>query len=225
MSNNFNNALKQALNKEFCWLDSFENPYDDYVFSDSFENNMKGICQQPEYTYMNIGSHKIRKRVILILVAMMALVISGCAIAHYYIHCNEAQNDNYGTLDVEFEIKGNLPEIQVELIFPEVPPNYKIYDETIYSDCMAIEYRNTAGEIIIYSQQIGLDEMGSVSINNETDVFEEVTINGYKGYHSELYAYNNNHYTWTDGYCLYSLQGTCSNDTLLEIIKSIKLPE
>ena len=225
MSNNFNNALKQALNKEFCWLDSFENPYNDYVFSDSFEKSMKSICQQSEYTYVNIGSHKIRKRVILILVAMMALIISGCAIAHYYIHWNEAQNNNHGTLDVEFEVKGDLPQIQVELIYPEVPSDYKAYDKTLSSRTLMVEYRNTAGEIIIYSQQIGLDGMGSVSINNETDVFEEVTINGYKGYHSELYAYNNNHYIWTDGYCLYSLQGTCSNDTLLEIIESIKLPE
>ena len=35
---------------------------------------------------------------------------------------------------------------------------------------------------------------------------------------------NVNTYVWTDGYCLYTLQGTCSQEILLEITKSINLP-
>ena len=147
---------------------------------------------------------------------------SGCAIAHYYIHWDETQNDNYGTLDVEFEVDENLPEKDTSLIYPSIPDDYSKFDAISDEDTLMIEYRNASNDIIIYTQNIGIENM-SLSINNETSVFKEVTLNGHKGYHSEHEGVNT--YTWTDGYCLYSLQGTCSNDTLLEIIKSIKLSE
>ena len=223
MSNNFNNALHQASCDEFAWLDTFKNPYDNHIFSKEFEDRMHDICHQPEYSYVSIGSHRLRKKFVLILVAILAILISGCAIAHYYIVWTETQNDDYGTLDVEFEVDEKLPQIGINLIYPLVPKDYKEFDINKNESTLMIEYRNTSNEIIIYSQRIGFDGMGSVSINNETPVFEEVTINGYKGYHSENDGVN--FYIWSDGYCLYSLQGTCSNDTLLEIIKSIKISE
>ena len=223
MSNNLNLALNQALNDEFCWLDSFENPDADYLFSDEFENKMQNLCNPPQNDYLEARNPKFRKKLILILVASLALIISGCAVAHYYVHWSETQNDDYGTLDVEFEIHGDIPVANVQFITPEVPSQFTEHEKQETTRTIILEYRNVTNEAIIYSQQIGLDGMGSVSINNETDVFEETTINGHKGYQSKNDGVN--FYIWSDGYCLYTLQGTCSNDVLLEIIKSIKLTD
>lgn len=220
MNNNFNTALEQALCDEFDWLDSFDNPYKNYVFSESFENNMKGILGQSEYAYFNIRNLYIRKRMFLILVAALALLITGCAIAHYYITWNETQNDNYGTLDVEFEIDENLPEIDIYFVEPQIPNDYMEADRQQGTTALLLEFNNPDGYIINYSQQTNLAGMGSVSINNETTIFEEITINGYKCYHSEHEGVNM--YVWTDGYCLYTLQGTCPNDVLLNVLESIR---
>lgn len=223
MSKNFNVALEQASCTEFSWLDTFENPYIDYVFPKEFEDKMQEICKQPEYTYISFGSHRFRKKIVLILIATLALLISGCAIARYYVHWSETQNDDYGTLDVEFEIDENLPNINVDFTYPSIPNGYTVLEKTKNKRVLMIQYQNPANEIISYSQEIGLSGMGSVSINNDTEIFKEVTINGHKGYYSQ--NDNVNTYVWTDGYCLYTLQGTCSQEILLKITESIKLME
>lgn len=180
---------------------------------------MQEIVNQSKYAYLGMSCHRFRKKFILILIATLALLISGCAIAHYYIQWNEIQNDDYGTLDVEFEIDENLPDIDVDFIYPSIPSGYNELEKTNTTRVLMLQYQNNQGEIISYSQEIGLAGMGSISINNETEMFEEVTINGFKGYYSK--NDNVNTYIWTDGYCLYTLQGTCSKETLLKIIESI----
>lgn len=219
MSKNFNTALKQALYTEFSWLDNFENPYSDYTFSNEFEDKMQEIFKQSEYTYISVGSHRFRKKIVLILIVTLALLISGCAITHYYVQWTETQNDDYGTLDVNFEIDKNLSEISIDFIYPSIPDDYNELEKIKSTRALMLQYQNSQGEIISYSQEIGLDGMGSVSINNETEIFEEVSINGFKGYYSK--KDNVNTYIWTDGYCLYTLQGTCSQDILFEITESI----
>ncbi|MBR6529689.1 MAG: DUF4367 domain-containing protein [Firmicutes bacterium] len=222
MSNNLYLALNQASYNEFNWLESFENPYKNHKFSQGFERKMLDICQSVEYDHVGVGNPKFRKKLVLILVALLALIISSCAIAHYYINWAESQNDNHGTLDVEFDVDGTLPVIDVHLIYPSIPDGYKESDVVKDNDTFMIEYKNDFGVSIIYTQEIGVQNL-SVSINNETTIFEEITINGYKGYHSEHEGVNM--YVWIDGYCLYTLQGTCPNEALLEIIESIQLPD
>lgn len=219
MSKYFNEALKQASYTEFSWIDTFENPYNDYVFSKEFEDRMQEIVNQSKYAYLGMSGHRFRKKFILILIATLALLISGYAIAHYYIQWNEIQNDDYGTLDVEFEIDENLPDIDVDFIYPSIPSGYNELEKTNTTRVLMLQYQNNQGEIISYSQEIGLAGMGSISINNETEMFEEVPINGFKGYYSK--NDNVNTYIWTDGYCLYTLQRTCSKETLLKTIESI----
>lgn len=219
MNNNFITALKQASCTEFSWLDTFENPYNDYAFSNEFEDKMKEIIKQSEHTYISIGSHQFRKKIVLILIATLALIISGFAFAHYYIQWNETQNDDYGTLDIDFEIDENLPGTTIDFIYPSIPKGYNELEKINSTRLLMIQYKNSQNDIISYSQEIGLDGLGSVSINNDTEIFEEVAINGFKGYHSK--NDNVNTYIWTDGYCLYTLQGTCPQDILIEITKSI----
>ena len=48
MNKNFDLALKNAFDKEFSWLDDFDNPYKDYLFSMHFESNMERIISTSE---------------------------------------------------------------------------------------------------------------------------------------------------------------------------------
>ena len=88
------------MNQEFDWLDHFSNPYEEYAFSDQFESNMLKILNKSEYSYVSIGSRRLRKSLLAILVALFLLAVSGCAfVTKYLIEWNETQNDAQGTLD------------------------------------------------------------------------------------------------------------------------------
>ena len=79
MNKNFDAALSQALEKEFSWLDDFENPYANYEFSSQFESKMRSIILKSEFSYVSVGQRRIRKTMLVALVALLAIVITGCA--------------------------------------------------------------------------------------------------------------------------------------------------
>ena len=59
----------------------------------------------------------------------------------------------------------------------------------------------------------------SLSIDNEDAYFEEISINGYKGYESS--KDNINAVCWADGLYYYELQGTCEISILKEMAESL----
>lgn len=219
MSRNLQKALSEALTIEFNWVNDFKNPYEDYQFSKSFESNMQDICKKAEYSYVTLGSKRIRKSLIAILVALFVLAASGCAVlTKYIVTWNETQNDKQGTLDVTFNIEG--PETNRDFVYktPITPPEYTSTSITKEDGVYIMELVNPEGETIIYSQQ-SMDESMSLSIDNEDAYFEEVTINGYKGYEYLKDGISALH--WADGVYYYDLQGTCKITVLKEIAKSL----
>lgn len=214
-------AFSEALNKEFYWINDFENPYKDYTFSPKFKANMKNICKKAEYTYFTLGNKRIRKGLIAILIALFILAASGCAIlTKYIITWNETQNDKQGTLDITFDIKD--PETNGEFIYktPATPTEYNKENVTKEENFYSIEYLNPAGESIIYCQQ-ALDESMSLSLDNEDAYFEETLINGHKGY--KYFKDGVSAFSWADGVYYYDLQGTCDDSILEEMIDSLSI--
>lgn len=61
MSKIFEIAMENAMEKEFSWLDKFENPYSEYNFSQNFEYNMSKIIPKAEFTYVSVGNKRIPK--------------------------------------------------------------------------------------------------------------------------------------------------------------------
>ena len=219
MSNNFDRALSQAFKNEFSWLDDFENPYAGYKFSSQFEQNIKAIIPKAEFTYVSVGNRRVRKTLLAALVALLAVAITGCAVAAYYIvEWHEEQNDKQGTLDVVFKLKGEVSSTPKDINFPTAPEGYTISEQ--YNDdfsCIII-YSDSNNNQIIYSHCNDIENM-STSIDNEDANFEEITINECKGYKSSKDGINALY--WADSAYLYELQGTCDIDTLLTMTESM----
>ena len=219
MNKNFDSAIKNAFDKEFFWLNDFENPYADYQFSRQFESNMESIIPTSEYTYVSIGRIRVRKSMLVALIALLAFAITGCAVvAHYIVEWKESQNDDQGTLDIYFDIEGE-PTLEIpEYVYPNVPDGFIATDENKEDGFLNIKYENNASQQISYSQFSDLENM-SLSIDNEDAAFEETTINGHKGYtYSKegiiaLYC--------ADGVHFYIHQGTCEIDILLKMSESM----
>lgn len=219
MKNNFDSAVENTLTNEFSWLDSFENPYSDYVFSSKFENNIKKILPKAEFNYVSLGKRRVRKLFIAALAAVLALAATGCTFAiHYIVKWNETQNDKQGTLDITFdsndfqENKDNAPPIL------DVPEGYEIIEQISDDFTYYIEYAHPNGNLISFDRSNALENL-SISIDNEDSELKEITINEYKGY---TYVKENvNIIYWTDSMCFYVLQGTCEMDILLKMAESV----
>ena len=201
MSKNFDTALELALKHEFSWLDHFENPYADYEFSSHFENSIKEIIPKAEFTYISVGKRRVRKALLAAVVALLAIAITGCAVAVYYIvEWYEEQNDKQGTLDVTFELNDKQESNQTNISFPTTPIGYTISEQ----------YNDDFSCIIIYSD----------SLNNQIIYsFKEISINGEKGYSS--FKDGINALYWADNTRFYQLQGTCNLDILLTMAASM----
>lgn len=220
MSKNLQKALSEALTIEFDWVNDFKNPYEDYQFSQTFESNMQNICKKAEYSYVTVGSKRIRKSLIAILVALFILAASGCAvIAKYIVTWNETQNDKQGTIDVTFDIDG--PAVNGEFVYmtPAAPNGFSSEIITKEDDVYIIRFSSSSqGSEILYCQQ-ALDESMSLSLDNEDAYFKEISINGYKGY--EYSKDEINAICWANGLYYYDLQGTCDISVLKEMAKSL----
>ena len=220
MNDNFNTVLNDALEKEFSWLEGFENPDEGYTFSEKFKTNMNKTFSMSEYTYVSVGRRRIRRSLIAILVALFMLLASGCAvITKYIVTWNETQNGKQGTLDVTFDIKNNSHgKTEFQCIVPETPEGYYVTSEFQDATTYYLEYSDGEDNTIFYAQDSGVANMG-LSIDNENAEFSETVINGYKGYSykkdgvSEL--------IWTDGIYLYTLQGTCDIKVLEKMSRGI----
>ena len=219
MNKNFDTALEKAFEKEFCWLDSFENPYANYEFTSQFEANMKAIIPKSEFTYVSIGKRRIRKTLLAALVALLAVLITGCAFGVYYlVEWNEVQNDKQGTLDITFDINGKHTSDSDTPVLPKIPAGYIITEQFNDDSSCIIIYCDAQQNQIIYSQSNDIENM-SVSIDNEDAVFKETIINGCKGYTSSKEGVNALY--WTDSTCFYELQGTCDMDILWQMAESM----
>ena len=219
MNKNFDTALENAFEKEFSWLDAFENPYANYEFTLRFEANMKAIIPKAEFTYVSIGKRRIRKTLLAALVALLAVLITGCAFGVYYlVEWNEVQNDKQGTLDITFDISGKPSSDSNTSVVPKTPAGYTITEQFDDDSSCIIVYSDAQQNQIIYSRSNDIENM-SVSIDNEDAIFKETIINGYKGYTSSKEGVHALY--WADSTYFYELQGTCEMDILLTMAESM----
>lgn len=220
MKSNFDAALEKALAKEFGWLDGFENPRDEYGFTARFEDNMRKIASKAEFAYISVGRKRVRKALVAVLIALMALIITGCALSiHYLVEWNETQNDKQGTLDVTFELEEGAASMQPDgTVLPTPPADYIITDEYEDGYSCSIEYADHQGGRILYHRYSDVENMG-LSIDNEDADFEETTINGCKGYACSKEEINALY--WVDGMFVHTLQGTCEMDVLMAMAESM----
>lgn len=224
MNRQYDDAIRHAFDEEFAWLDDFKNPYENHIFSDGFEAQIKQIARRADYRYVSIGRRRIR-RLFVVLIALMLFAITCYAAVKAVpketstepkIQWNETQNDLYGTLDVTFDTEGDLPPVSLD---PKTPAGYTIDDILEDEFTLFILYSNNDGDLILYSRDHGI-ENASYGIDNEDADFREVSINGFKGYSS--YKEGRNHLFWTDGTDFYMLQGTCSMDVLWDMAATMK---
>lgn len=221
MKNNFEAAIESALTDEFAWLDGLKNPYSNYEFSPQFEKNMKKILPKAACEYVSLGKRRVRKIFVVVLAAILAIAITGCAfVVHYLVEWNETENGEQRTLDVTFDSRDNTGENEITTAMPKTPKGYKITDQYCDDYSCTINYSHSDGTQISFTKCNDLENM-SVSIDNEDSDLKEIAINVYKGY---IYKKDNiNIIYWTDSTCFYVLQGTCDTDVLIKMAVSVGL--
>ncbi|MGN1334893.1 MAG: DUF4367 domain-containing protein [Anaerovoracaceae bacterium] len=221
MENKLKMALAEAMLIEYRDVPEPEGLCYEYKFSVEFEDNLEKVVKSADYKYVSVGSMRIRKALAVALIAAMIMAASVCAVAagRAIVHWNETQNDKAGTLDVTFDVEDpNGTAGEFSYIKPETPEGYEIVLEEKYPTAYRIQYVNSNNKTVLYSHTGGIDSMG-LGIDNEEAEFNELIINGEKGYsYSKL---GNNMLIWADEISLYQINGNCDMEVLQEMARSI----
>lgn len=226
MMNDFSEELRAALcsamDLEFSGFPDLKELHYEYKFSAEFERQMKRICRMADHVYVSVGRHRLRRAVVVALVAAMifAMTAGAIAIQKLYVRWNEVDNLEDGTIDVTFDIEDpNQTAGEFRYIKPETPAGYIIESEMKYSDTeYEIQYSGEDGTVIYYVQSGDIDST-EVGIDNEDADYQKIIVNGYDGYSYKKAG--NCALIWSDGTSLYQLIGTCELVVLEEMAKKI----
>ena len=216
--------IRDAMELDYAWIEEIDTAELGHQFSPEFEKNIKKISRMAGRRYVNVGSHSIRRALLIAVVAVMMLGLAACAVVLTKpdIIWNETQNDYSGTLDITFDIEhpeGTEIPMEFQCIKPKKPWGYKILSESKPSSSIyEVTYKNSSGLVIFYSQWGHIENM-NLALDNEDADFREITINGHKGYaYSKL---GNNAITWSDGIYLYDIGGTADMKTIEKMARSV----
>lgn len=225
MDSNLKLALRDALMREYAWTSEIDPAELNHQFSPEFETKMREHIDfdRNERRYVHIGHRRIRRALLVAVVAVMLLGLVACAVVltKPSVTWNETQNDTSGTLDITFDVEypeGTEIPTEFEPVKPKKPWGYKIVKELQHANLgYEITYNDSKGNTIYYLQWAV--ENSSFGLDNEDAEFYEVTINGHKGYaYSKL---GNNALTWSDGIYLYDIIGTADMETIEKMAQSI----
>lgn len=224
MNRQYDDAIRHAFDEEFAWLDDFKNPYENHIFSDGFEAQIKQIARRADCRYVSVGRRRIRRTLIALIALMLFAVTCYAAVKAQLeetstepkIQWNETQNDVYGMLDITFDISGKLPPVASD---PQVPEGYTVINEYEDDFTYLFECVSNNNHRVLYQRDYDISN-ASYGIDNENADFKEVSINGFKGY--SYRKDGTNALFWTDGTDFYMLQGTCSMDVLWDMAATMK---
>ncbi|MDD5927207.1 MAG: DUF4367 domain-containing protein [Firmicutes bacterium] len=210
--------LREAMKEEYKWVPEPKALDYDYTFSKEFEKKIERMIRENFMHYIRIGKHAFRKMTVVIFVAALMVALVACG-AYLSITWNERQNDEQGTLDVTFDIDDpNGVRGEFEHKRPETPKGFEIVSESEENGSTEIEYRNL--EKVIYYDQTGNVESMGISIDNENNELQEITVNGYRGYIAQ--KGENSHIIWSDGISCFELFGNVDKAFLKEIAETVK---
>lgn len=213
------NALAEAMEEEYAWTADMEKLEHGHVFSLDFEKNIQAAVRFADHSYVSIGRRRVRRAVAVALIAVLILAMTAGAVAiqRILVTWNETQNDEAGTLDVTFDVDDpNGQAEEFRFMKPRTPEGYEVVREEKGVNNYSIEYANNDGKIILYFQS-GSVENRDVSLDNEDSNFNEIQVNGYKGY---AYSKNGNvALSWTDGIYMYYITGNCDIKVLYAMVE------
>ena len=215
-------ALRDALERDYNWLPESAAFVQDHDFSKSFDRRMSRILAMAGCRYVTVGRGQLRRALLIALIAVMILAMAAGAVAvqRALVHWNESQNDDQGTLDVTFDIEdpNNLAG-EFRYMKPKPPEGYEVVVEEKYPELYFIEYSDGEGNSILYFQHGSADNR-NVSLDNENAEFNEIFVNGTKGY---TYSKNGtNAITWVEDSVLYDISGNCTMKILEEMARTIE---
>lgn len=224
----FREILGEAMKEEYSWVPEPEDLQYNYTFSKQFEKRMKKLLREygshsqdtaSETKYIIIGRHTFRKAAVAILAAVLMLALAACTVYFLKVNWNENQNDKQGTLDITFDVDdpyGVRGEFEYKR--PETPDGFEVVSESEANENTEIEYRSQ--KKVIYYDQTGNVESIGISVDNEDNDFQEITVNGYKGYIAQ--KGENSHIIWSDGISCFELFGNVDKAFLMEVAKTVK---
>ena len=226
------NALELAYDKKWDAYDNEIANVPDYVFPEGYDEKVLNKC----YKVLNTGSDyrqvivntsdmkfhsRPRLRRTLLVAALIAVMLIGTITAYALTHPEIISSIKKTITEWTFHFQQTDPETAAEDFVPmkpETPGGFEItYEEVVPSLSYDVQYENTDGCVIIYSQY----ETGSLElkISGEGEEYTEIDINGHNG---QAYRQMNDWtIVWDNGSYVFRIKGNCELDALVKMAESI----
>ena len=218
MEQKLKEALQAYYDQELSNLPSEEELAAKQQFSPEFERKMERIKKLSRRNYVSIAHLTVRRSsvaailVIVLLASSMSVEAIRTPIVKFLL-------EGYETFSriIFPPVAPTSEDSTFEYIMPAIPDDYSVVSEIKLDGFYNVELQSVDGENIRYSKQ-RLDSL-TMDIDTEGITTEAIVINGFDGLRYSNKDVNN--LIWNDGFCVFSLSGTCDFSLLEEMSKNI----
>jgi len=233
--NDFDNTLKEALKLAYDkkWDDFekeiadepdhvFPKGYDERVLDECYKVLNTENCDRIKVDTSALEFHsKPRIRRAFLVAALIVVMLIGSVTAYALTHPEIIYNIKKTLTEWTFHFQQTDPETAAEDFVPMkpgTPEGFEItYEEVVPSLSYDVQYENTDGCVIIYSQyEI---ESLELKISGEGDEYTEIDINGHNG--QAYHQMNDWTIVWDNGYYVFKITGNCELGALVKMAESV----
>ncbi len=215
----FITALREAVSSEFAHIPCNENEID-IILSDRFKRKMEKLIKaqrKPYYALINTAA----KRVAIIIVAIITLFTASLSVEAIRTPVINFVTQIYETF-VEYFFEGDTAKkIEKEYVITNLPDGYELKEKIESEASITYVYLNNSNEYLWFSQKI-TSEAKSIFDNEKSNIYNykidnlEVSI---CKTNTKRYAF----WTKENYYLTISASSNVSNETIINMIKSVKL--
>lgn len=214
----FKNAFREAVSSEFAHIPTDENSID-FTFSDRFNKRMAKLIKSQKKVYYNFVNTAY-KRVAIICVVLLTMLTTACSVKAIREPIVNFIKQVYESF-THYSYDGDTTEKITKEYTIILPDDFEKTNETKNKSLISVEYTNSLGDIIEFSQMTTEYSTGYFVDNENGDIKTE-NLKGIEIQFKE--RYDTKSAIWTqNGYVfVIDCYGNISYDTIKQMIESLE---
>lgn len=214
----FKNAFREAVSSEFAHIPTDENSID-FTFSERFNKRMAKLIRSQKKVYYNFVNTAY-KRVAIICVVLLTMLTTACSVKAIREPIVNFIKQVYESF-THYSYDGDTTEKITKEYTIILPDDFEKTNETKNKSLISVEYTNSLGDIIEFSQMTTEYSTGYFVDNENGDIKTE-NLKGIEIQFKE--RYDTKSAIWTqNGYVfVIDCYGNISYDTIKQMIESLE---
>ena len=214
----FKNAFREAVSSEFAHIPTDENSID-FTFSERFNKRMARLIKSQKKVYYNF-INTAYKRVAIICIVLLTMLTTACSVKAIREPIVNFIKQVYESF-THYSYDGDTTEKITKEYTIILPDDFEKTNETKNKSLISVEYTNSLGDIIEFSQMTTEYSTGYFVDNENGDIKTE-TFKGIEIQFKERYETKSAIWTQNGYVFVIDCYGNISYDTIKQMIDSLE---